>query len=52
MDFDSKSRDIIYSAHQELDFATDQRPVQEYIPEYRRSLRVGITHSLPGTHSV
>lgn len=49
MDFESDPRDILNSAHQELDFATEVRPVSEYMPEYRRSLRVcRIKHLLPG----
>lgn len=39
IDFESNPRDILNSAHQELDFATEVRPVSEYMPEYRRSLR-------------
>ena len=43
LDLDSNPTDIINSEHQVIDTntATAYRPVREYTPEYKRSLRVG-----------
>ena len=52
IDFESNPRDILNSAHQELDFATEVRPVSEYMPEYRRSLRVCIILTFAHTRCI
>ena len=53
LDFESSPTDVINSETMELDFATAYRPVKEYQPEYRRSLRVSPlqqpSHPLKGT---
>ena len=41
LDFESDKKDIINAERLELDYSSNQRPVREAIPEYRRSLRVG-----------
>ena len=42
LDFTSNLHDIINSEHQVLDMSATYRPVKEYQPEYRRSLRVSV----------